>query len=125
MARILICDDARFMRLMLSRIITKMGHEVVGEASNGEEAVKLYHQLRPDIITLDVVMPKMDGLNALRKILALDPNAKVLMVTAIGNQTMVLNAMRLGAREYVVKPFRIGEVVRALNKLLTTNTHFR
>ncbi len=123
MARILICDDARFMRLMLSRIISKMGHEVVGEASNGEEAVKLYQTLRPDIITLDVVMPKMDGLNALRRILALDPEAKVLMVTAIGNQTMVLNAMRLGAREYVVKPFRIGEVVRAVNKLLTVRSY--
>ncbi len=123
MARILICDDARFMRLMLSRIISKMGHEVVGEASNGEEAVQMYHDLKPDIITLDVVMPKMDGLNALRRILAIDPEAKVLMVTAIGNQTMVLNAMRLGAREYVVKPFRIGEVVRAVNKLLTTPTY--
>ncbi len=118
MARILICDDARLMRMMLERIIKKMGHEVVGEAIDGEEAVKKYFELKPDIITLDVVMPKKDGFSALKEILQKDPDAKVIMVTAIGNQAMVLNAMKIGAQEYVVKPFRIGEVVSAIEKVL-------
>ena len=118
MVDVLICDDSRFMRLMLSRIIRKMGYRVVGEASNGLEAVEKYKQLKPDLVTLDIVMSKLDGIRALKQIKSFDPEARVIMVTAIGNQAMVLSAMRFGAKEFIVKPFKQNEVIQAIHRAL-------
>ena len=118
MARVLICDDSRFMRIMLARIMKKMGHVVVGEATNGLEAVELYKQHKPDLVTLDIVMTKLDGIRALKQIKEFDPQAKVIMVTAIGNQAMVFSAMKYGAKEFLVKPFKLNQVINAVNKAL-------
>ena len=120
MARILICDDAKFMRMMTERVLRKMGHEVMFKAANGQEALDYYvnHWANIDLIMLDVVMPKMDGLQVLRQILLINPRAKVIMVTSISNSYIVTGAMRTGALEFVTKPFKLSEFVRAVNKVI-------
>lgn len=116
----MIADDAKFMATITERLLKKMGHEIVFKAQNGEEAVNYFEQHADtiDLILLDVVMPKMDGLQALRQILKIEPRAKVIMVTAISNTSIVTGAMRVGAREFVTKPFRLSEFVRAINKVI-------
>ncbi len=117
MARILIADDAAFMRMRCGRMLTEEGHEVL-EAENGREAVNKYQQHKPDCVLMDITMPELDGLGALREIKALDPNAKVAMVTALGQQQVVMEALQAGAKDFVVKPFQPDRVLAAVQKLL-------
>ena len=118
MARFLIVDDAMFMRSMLKDILLKEGHEIVGEAGSGDEAILKYDQLRPDIVTMDIVMPGMDGLEAVEGIIEKDPNAKIIMCSALGQQQMVIDALQAGAKEYIVKPFQPLIIVETLKKVL-------
>lgn len=116
--RILITDDALFMRVTLKNILTQNGFEVVGEAENGKQSVKLYQELQPDLVTMDITMPEMDGISALKEIKALDPSAKVVMCSAMGQKGMVIEAIQAGAKDFIVKPFQPDRVVEAVNKLL-------
>ena len=116
MARVLVVDDAAFMRKMVSDALSGGGHEIVGEAGNGIEAISEYQELRPDVITLDITMPEKDGLAALKEIMALDPSAKVVMCSALGQESKVLEAVKSGAKDFVVKPFQPDRVLSAINK---------
>jgi two-component system chemotaxis response regulator CheY len=120
MARVLIVDDARFMRLVLRRILTQAGHEIVGEAKDGVEAVEMYAEKRPDVMTLDIVMPRQNGIEAVREIMQFDPHAKIIMVTALGQEAFVLDAIKAEAREFIIKPFRNEEIVKAVLKTVQT-----
>jgi two-component system chemotaxis response regulator CheY len=115
---VLICDDAIFMRTMIGDILTQAGFRVVGEAENGVQAVERYRELRPDIVTMDIVMPEMGGIDAVREILAEDPSAKVLMCSAMGQQALVIEAIQAGARDFVVKPFQPSRVLEAIQRVL-------
>lgn len=118
MARILIADDASFMRQMIREIIEPEGHEVVGEATNGIEAVDLYNELSPDLVTMDIVMPKRSGIDAVKAILAEHPTACVVMCSALGQETLVMEALQAGARDFIVKPFKPDSVVSTIAKIL-------
>src|SRR3954471_22869180 len=118
MARVLVVDDAAFMRKMVTDALTKGGHEVVGEAGTGVEAVDRYRDLKPDVTTLDITMPEKDGLAALKEIIELDPNAKVVMCSALGQESKVLESIKLGAKDFVVKPFQPDRVLEAVGKAL-------
>jgi two-component system, chemotaxis family, chemotaxis protein CheY len=118
MARVLVVDDAAFMRKMVTDALTKGGHEVVGEAGNGAEAVTQFQALRPDAMTLDITMPEKDGLAALKEIIALDPSAKVIMCSALGQESKVLESIKLGAKDFVVKPFQADRVLDAIAKAI-------
>jgi two-component system chemotaxis response regulator CheY len=118
MARVLVVDDAAFMRKMVTDALTKGGHEVVGEAGNGAEAVTQFQELRPDAMTLDITMPEKDGLAALKEIMALDPSAKVIMCSALGQESKVLESIKLGAKDFVVKPFQADRVIEAIAKAI-------
>ena len=115
--RILIVDDTAFMRMTLRRLLEQHGHEVVGEAEDGADAVQKYAELRPDLVTMDITMPKMDGLAALKAILQLDPHAKVIMCSAMGQKSMVLEAIAAGAKDFLVKPFQPDRVLEAVRKV--------
>ena len=117
MARILIADDASFMRQMIREIIEPEGHEIVGEATNGIEAVELFHELQPDLVTMDIVMPKRSGIEAVKLILADQPTACVVMCSALGQETLVMEALQAGARDFIVKPFKPDSVVSTLKKV--------
>jgi two-component system chemotaxis response regulator CheY len=119
MAKILIVDDAAFMRNMLKDILTKNGHEVVGEAGSGEEAILKYKALSPDLVTMDIVMPGMDGIEATKKIVEEDPNAKIVICSALGQQQMVIDALQAGAKDYIVKPFQPVMVMETIKKVLS------
>ncbi|WP_163193298.1 response regulator [Clostridium thermarum] len=118
MARVLIVDDAAFMRMMIKDILEKNGFEVIGEANNGVKAVEMYKKERPDVVTMDITMPDMDGIEAVRQIKAFDPAAKVIMCSAMGQQTMVMDAIRAGARDFIVKPFQQDRVLEAIRKVI-------
>jgi two-component system chemotaxis response regulator CheY len=118
MARILVVDDAAFMRKMVSDALTRGGHEVVGEAGNGLEAIARYQELKPEVTTLDITMPEKDGISALREIIELDPSAKVVMCSALGQESKVLESIKLGAKDFVVKPFQADRVLEAVGKAL-------
>jgi two-component system chemotaxis response regulator CheY len=118
MARVLVVDDAAFMRKMVSDALAKGGHEVVGEAGNGVEAIAQFQQIKPDLVTLDITMPEKDGLAALAEIVAADPSARVVMCSALGQESKVLEAIKLGAKEFVVKPFQPARVIEAVDKAL-------
>ncbi len=118
MARVLVVDDAAFMRKMVSDALAKGGHEVVGEAGNGVEAISQFQALKPDLMTLDITMPEKDGLEALREIIALDPKARVVMCSALGQEAKVLESIKLGAKDFVVKPFQADRVIEAVGKAL-------
>ena len=118
MARILVVDDAAFMRKMVSDALAKGGHEVVGEAGNGVEAISQYQALKPDLVTLDITMPEKDGLAALGEIVGADPTARVVMCSALGQETKVVQALKLGAKDFVVKPFQADRVLEAVGKAL-------
>lgn len=119
MPRVLIVDDAAFMRMMIKDILTKNGLEVAGEAENGAVAIEKYRDLKPDLVTMDITMPEMDGIAALRGILSLDKSAKVLMCSAMGQQSMVIEAIQAGAKDFIVKPFKPDRVIDAINKALS------
>lgn len=114
--KILIADDATFMRALLKDILSKGAYEIVGEAANGQEAVDLYGQLSPDLVTMDITMPEKSGLEALKEIMSTHPNARVIMCSAMGQQAMVLEAIKLGAKDFVVKPFQPERVLEAVAK---------
>lgn len=118
MARILITDDAAFMRAMLRNVLEGDGYTIVAEAVNGVEAVNLYKQHRPDLVTMDITMPEMDGLTALAEIRRMDPQAKVIMCSAMGQQKVVVDAIRSGAKDFMVKPFQKERVLEAIRNTL-------
>jgi len=115
---VLICDDAVFMRSLLREILEQAGYEVVGEATTGAEAVDRYKVLRPDIVTLEVVMPDIGGIDAVREMVKFDPDARVLMCSALGQQALMAEATEAGAREFVVKPFQPSRVLEAVQRVL-------
>jgi len=116
--RILVVDDAAFMRMMLKNILTKNGYVAVGEAENGAVAVDKFTNLRPDLVTMDITMPEMDGITAVREILKIDAQAKIIMCSAMGQQAMVIESIQAGARDFIVKPFQPERVVEAVSKVL-------
>lgn len=116
--RILIVDDAAFMRMMIRDILTKNNFEVAGEATNGDEAVTKFIELQPDLVTLDITMPGMDGVSVLKKIREQDPAARVVMCSAMGQQAMVVEAIQNGARDFINKPFHPQKVVETLRRAL-------
>ena len=115
---ILICDDAAFMRMMIKDILTKNGYEVVGEAANGAEGVEKYGQLKPDLVMMDITMPEMNGIDALKKIKENDSNANVIMCSAMGQQAMVIESIQAGAKDFIVKPFQVERVIEAVQKAI-------
>ncbi|WP_216855656.1 response regulator [Paenibacillus qinlingensis] len=118
MAKILIVDDAAFMRMMLKDILTKGGHEVVGEAENGRVAIQKYQELKPDIVTMDITMPEMEGVEAVKEIRKKDANAKIVMCSAMGQQGMVVQAIQAGAKDFIVKPFQGDRVLDAIRRAI-------
>jgi two-component system chemotaxis response regulator CheY len=115
---VLICDDAIFMRAMIGDILKQAGFEVVGEAETGVQAVERYRELRPDLVTMDIVMPDMGGIDAVRAIIAEFPDAQILMCSAMGQQALVVEAVQAGARDFVVKPFQPSRVLEAVQRVL-------
>ena len=118
MAKVLIVDDAAFMRMMVKDILTKNGYEVIGEAANGIQAIELYKKETPDVVTMDITMPEMNGIEAVKEIRKIDPNAKVIMCSAMGQQSMVMDAIKAGAKDFIVKPFQADRVIEAIQKVL-------
>ena len=114
----MICDDAAFMRMMIKDILTKNGYTVAGEAENGAKAVEKYTELKPDLVLMDITMPEMDGIQALKKIRELDPKASVIMCSAMGQQAMVIESIQSGAKDFIVKPFQADRVLEAVRKVV-------
>ena len=115
---ILICDDAAFMRMMIKDILTKNGYNVAGEAENGQKAVEKYNETKPDLVLMDITMPEMDGIQALKKIKENDPSALVIMCSAMGQQAMVIESIQAGAKDFIVKPFQADRVIEAVKKVV-------
>lgn len=113
---ILICDDAAFMRMMIKDILSKNGYEIAGEAENGVKAVEKYKEVKPDLVMMDITMPEMDGIQALKKIKEEDPSATVIMCSAMGQQAMVIESIQSGAKDFIVKPFDKDRVLEAVKK---------
>ncbi len=118
MASVLVVDDAAFMRMMIKDILTKNGFQIAGEAANGAEALEMFKEADPDLVTMDITMPEVDGLQALKDIMELNSEAKVIMCSAMGQQTMVIDAIQVGAKDFIVKPFQAERVLEAVNKVL-------
>lgn len=117
-ARVLIVDDAVVMRMMIKEILAKNGFEIVGEAQNGSEAVEKYKSLRPDVVTMDMVMPVVDGITAVKQIIAEDPEARILMCTSMGQETLLNQAIEAGAKSYITKPFQPAKILESIDKVL-------
>jgi len=117
--KVLIVDDAAFMRMMIKDILSKNGFEVVGEAENGKVAIDKYKELQPDLVTMDITMPEMDGIQAVKKIKEYNPNSKIVMCSAMGQQAMVIDAIQAGAKDFIVKPFQPDRVLEAVRKALS------
>lgn len=117
MAKLLIVDDAAFMRMTIKKMVTAHGHTVVGEAENGVEAVKKYMEVKPDVVLLDITMPEMDGVSALKRIKEQAPDAKVVICSAMGQQAMVAQAIQNGAKDFVVKPFEESRLIAAIDRV--------
>ena len=115
---ILICDDAAFMRMMIKDILSKNGYNVAGEAENGAKAVEKYAEVKPDLVLMDITMPEMDGIQALKKIKETDPSALVIMCSAMGQQAMVIESIQAGAKDFIVKPFQADRVIEAVKKVV-------
>jgi two-component system chemotaxis response regulator CheY len=115
---VLVCDDAIFMRTMISDILSQAGYEVVGEAETGVQAVAKFKELKPDLVTMDIVMPDMGGIDAVREIVQHDPSARILMCSAMGQQALVVEAIQAGAKDFVVKPFQPSRVLEAVQRVL-------
>ena len=113
---ILVCDDAAFMRMMIKDILSKNGYNVAGEAENGLVAIEKYKEVSPDLVLMDITMPEMDGISAVKEIRKVDPNAKIVMCSAMGQQAMVIEAIQAGARDFIVKPFQADRVLEAVRK---------
>jgi two-component system chemotaxis response regulator CheY len=113
---ILICDDAAFMRMMIKDILVKNGYNIAGEAENGLKAIDKYTETRPDLVMMDITMPEMDGIQALKKIKSIDPAANVIMCSAMGQQAMVIESIQSGAKDFIVKPFQADRVLEAVKK---------
>jgi two-component system chemotaxis response regulator CheY len=118
MKSILIVDDANFMRMVLKDILTKNGYNIIGEASNGAEAFKKYKELNPDLVTMDITMPDVNGIQGVKLIREFDPNADIIMCSAMGQQAMVVEAIKNGAKDFIVKPFNAERVVEAVRMVL-------
>ena len=116
--RVLVVDDAAFMRMMVKDILSKNGYEVVGEAENGMKALEKYQELKPDLVTMDITMPEMDGVSAVKEIKKVDPNAKIVMCSAMGQQAMVIESIQAGAKDFIVKPFQADRVIEAVKKVV-------
>ncbi|HEU4586707.1 MAG TPA: response regulator [Gemmatimonadaceae bacterium] len=115
---VLVCDDAVFMRTLLADILTQSGFEVIGEAETGVQAIERYKQLRPDLVTMDIVMPDMGGIDAVREITKFDAEARILMCSAMGQQALVVEAIQAGAKDFVVKPFQPSRVLEAVQRVM-------
>ena len=115
---ILICDDTAFMRMMIKDILTKNGYNIAGEAENGLKAIEKYAEVKPDLVLMDITMPEMDGIEALKRIKAADPNASVIMCSAMGQQAMVIESIQAGAKDFIVKPFQADRVIEAVQKVV-------
>jgi Response regulator containing CheY-like receiver, AAA-type ATPase, and DNA-binding domains len=115
---VLVCDDAVFMRTLLSDILSQSGFEVIGEAETGVQAIERYKQLRPDLVTMDIVMPDMGGIDAVREITKFDSEARILMCSAMGQQALVVEAIQAGAKDFVVKPFQPSRVLEAVQRVM-------
>ena len=118
MAKIMICDDAAFMRMMIKDILTKNGYEIAAEAENGAVAVEKYSEAKPDLVLMDITMPDMDGIQALKKIKEIDPAANIIKCSAMGQQAMVIEAIQSGAKDFIVKPFQAERVLEAVKKVI-------
>ena len=116
--KILIVDDATFIRTMVKDILSPKGFEIAGEAANGNEAVQKYFEIKPDLVTMDITMKEKDGLQAAKEILAKDPNARIIMVTALGQEKMLIDAFKIGVKDFVVKPFEPERILSAVEKAL-------
>jgi len=116
--RVLVVDDAAFMRMMIKDILKKGGYEVVGEAEDGVKAVERYKELQPDLVTMDITMPEMDGITAVKEIRKINPDAVIIMCSAMGQQAMVIDAIQAGAKDFVVKPFQPDRVLEAVKKVI-------
>jgi len=117
--RVLVVDDAAFMRMMIKDILRKGGYQVVGEAEDGLRAIEKYRELKPDLVTMDITMPEMDGITAVKEIRKIDENAMIIMCSAMGQQAMVIDAIQSGAKDFVVKPFQMDRVLEAIRKVLS------
>lgn len=115
--RILVVDDSNFMRKILGQILMTDGHEIVAEASNGKIALEMYKQYHPDLVTMDITMDECDGLGGVRLIMDYDPNAKVIMVSAMGQKVFVMDALKAGAKDFIVKPFKADQIIDSVRKL--------
>jgi len=115
--KVLITDDTAFMRMTLRNILEKNGYQVVGEAEDGQDAVDKYRELRPELVTMDITMPRMDGITAIKKIMEFDPQAKIVVCSAMGQKALVIDALNAGARDFIVKPFQAERIVNALQKV--------
>ena len=118
MKRVMVCDDAAFMRMMIKDVLVKNGYEIAAEAENGLKAVEQYPEAKPDLVLMDITMPEVDGIEAVRRIKALDPNANVIMCSAMGQQAMVIEAIQAGAKDFIVKPFQADRVLEAVRKVI-------
>jgi len=119
MAKVLIVDDAKFMRILVKDALSGAGHEIVGEAENGNQAIDLYKKLKPDLVTMDITMKEKDGIEAAGEILAMDPSARIIMVTALGQENLLTKAIKMGVKDFVVKPFPPGRLQKAAEKALS------
>jgi len=115
---ILVVDDAAFMRMMIKDILSKNGYEILGEAENGQKAIEKYKELNPDLVIMDITMPEVDGIQAVKEIKKIDGNAKIIMCSAMGQQAMVIESIQAGARDFIVKPFQADRVVEAVKKVI-------
>lgn len=115
---VLIVDDAAFMRMMIRDILTKNGYEVIGEAENGRRAIEKYRELMPDLVIMDITMPEVNGIEAVREIRKINPESQVIMCSAMGQQAMVIESIQAGARDFIVKPFQAERVIEAVKKVL-------
>ncbi|GGA01925.1 response regulator [Paenibacillus marchantiophytorum] len=120
--RIIIVDDAAFMRAILKDVLISLGYEVAGEASNGQEAVQLYKRIKPDLVTMDITMPEMDGITALKEIISYNPEARVIMCSAMGQQKMVVDSIQAGAKDFVVKPYNKERIAEAVERILISES---
>ncbi|MBI9011930.1 MAG: response regulator [Clostridiales bacterium] len=115
---ILVVDDAAFMRMMIKDVLSKNGYEILGEAENGQKAIEKYKELNPDLVIMDITMPEVDGIQAVKEIKKFDANAKIIMCSAMGQQAMVIESIQAGARDFIVKPFQADRVVEAVKKVI-------
>ena len=120
-AKVLIVDDALFMRNMLRNIFSESGFDIVGEAQNGNEAIEMYQQLKPDLVTMDIVMPEKNGIEALKEIMAADGTARIVICSALGQESLIMEALEAGARDFIVKPFKPPKVIEVAQKVLSSD----